>query len=224
MSSNSGFSPPTRTAGFTMIELMTTVTIMSVLAALLSPALMSARKLAVRAACANNLRQVGMAATVYANENDGRLPAAKILDGENEKTTPAWFYRLPELTGRRNVRGGLNIFQCAGYHWSNPTVFESATPKSFKMSIYLEKDGRPRQYALGSCSDEASIALFVEGKAGETGMGQWGHAVFSSIDSTRHGGAVNVLYCDGHACAKVNAPKQAADWATAIKWTSEFWQ
>jgi prepilin-type processing-associated H-X9-DG protein len=179
--------------------------------------------MAVRHACANNLRQVGVVATVYAGENDGRLPAARFLEGENVKTTPAWFYRLPELTGRRSVRGGLNIFQCAGYHWVNPTVFENATPKSFKMSSYLERDGRGRQYVLGSCSDEGSIALFVEGEAKETGMGQWGHAVFSSIDSTRHGGSVNVLYCDGHACAKVDAPKHAADWETAIKWKSDGW-
>ena len=59
---------------FTLIELLVVVAIISVLAALLLPALGSAREKAYRGVCANNLRQVGMATISYAGDNNEALP------------------------------------------------------------------------------------------------------------------------------------------------------
>ena len=73
--SDSGSRPPR--SGFTLIELLVVIGIIGILAALLLPALSKARGQARSVQCANNLRQLYLANTMYANEHDGHyVPAA----------------------------------------------------------------------------------------------------------------------------------------------------
>ena len=60
--------------GFTLIELMVSVVIISILAALLIPAIKNARSQAAGIQCASNLRQLGIVARTYANEHNQTLP------------------------------------------------------------------------------------------------------------------------------------------------------
>lgn len=64
--------PRRESTGFTLIELLVVISIISLLIGILLPALGAARKTARAAQCQSNLRQLGIALSTYANDNDDR--------------------------------------------------------------------------------------------------------------------------------------------------------
>src|SRR5437870_13656246 len=92
-----------RTRGFTLIELLVVIAIIAILAAMLLPALSKAKDAGKKAACINNLHQIGVGLSIYAEENDGQIPRAN---------APYWYEVLaPVMGGGRAATGGYKKTQ-----------------------------------------------------------------------------------------------------------------
>jgi type II secretory pathway pseudopilin PulG len=97
------------TAGFTLVELAVVVFMMTVLAALLLPALSTAKEKSRRAVCQGNIHQLLMVLFTYANNNEDRLPSAADNLGyyHSIRLSDETFTNLVELAGNSS-----NIFYC----------------------------------------------------------------------------------------------------------------
>jgi prepilin-type N-terminal cleavage/methylation domain-containing protein/prepilin-type processing-associated H-X9-DG protein len=73
VSSKSPKSPKSPRSAFTLIELLVVIAIIAILAAMLLPALARAKLKATEAACLNNQKELGLAFTMYVNDNSGKL-------------------------------------------------------------------------------------------------------------------------------------------------------
>ena len=111
-----GFTPGF-TPGFTLVELLVVIGIIALLISILLPSLNRAREQANRIKCASNLRQIAMAAIMYAGQdtrNNGKFPRTYFRPGDGASQNAAQgrneanAFAGPEgKVGRNNVPASL---------------------------------------------------------------------------------------------------------------------
>jgi prepilin-type N-terminal cleavage/methylation domain-containing protein len=124
-----------RQDGFTLVELLVVIAIIGILAALLLPALQRSKLSAQRTICANNLKQVGVAVKLYADEHDGSLPGATKPPAGYWKTNgiDIWTLYKPLIKNYTGLSGAStpddHVFACPAdrfYNTGMPGSFTNA--------------------------------------------------------------------------------------------------
>lgn len=129
--------------GFTLLELLVVISIIALLMSIMLPPLRNAKEAARRVACASNLRQLTLAWTMYAVENNDRLcsPDTDCL------TENSWVMDgVPEGS---NVIGGTEVAVETGALWSYTESVELYECKSAEgYPSFNRRPGRLRDYSI----------------------------------------------------------------------------
>lgn len=194
---------------FTLIELLVVISIILILVSLLFPALKQARMKAHSTTCINNLKQMGMSLTQYADSYDMYCP----LTQSNERATDDWVGRLIEhgflkATPPTDLarKGKSNVWQC-------PTgaqgIYRTET-YGFRTAV---KNGKCYEISLKTVKrNPASTWWMIDNRRSTTIPDEQNHLLgcgfhwegdgdyYSTGPSPRHGNSlINMWFLDGHA-------------------------
>lgn len=116
-----------RRSGTTIVEVLVTLSVIGVLAALLLPAVQSVRESARRTECRNNLRQLGLAAQAHAATHQGALPSTSTngWDAEGQNL-------LASISFHRHLLGFLDLSAIhSKIDFSEMTINQPGAPPGF---------------------------------------------------------------------------------------------
>lgn len=109
-------TPKMRRGGFTLIELLVVIAIIAILAALLLPALAKAKQKAKQTACINNMKQAGIALTIYTGDFQ---VYPQDYNTDQNKGYYVWMTRLLYFMG--NNRAAFSCPAALSQSWWDPT-------------------------------------------------------------------------------------------------------
>lgn len=153
-------------AGFTLIELLVVISIISLLIALLLPALGAARNSARRVQCTSQLRTIGQLLGMYTADHKGYAPDYSVVRSGN-----GWA-RLPIANGNRSSTGYASKLAYLGYlpmgSWDGtgtPTTLNSSA--MYKIVTCPDEPGMSKttfqQYVLSYRGNHEAMGMFPFG-------------------------------------------------------------
>jgi prepilin-type N-terminal cleavage/methylation domain-containing protein/prepilin-type processing-associated H-X9-DG protein len=164
-----------RRHGFTLVELLTVIAIIALLAAMLFPAFASARAKARDANCLSNLKQIGMALKLYGAD---------------------WGEFLPLANNRPSEQGGPGIAEVLSSHARSTKIFRCPADVDDKwMPVSRGGEGTSYDYALGMLN----IGMPMQRMDRPWNMENSECPLMSDFSESWHTGGANVLFADGHA-------------------------
>jgi prepilin-type N-terminal cleavage/methylation domain-containing protein/prepilin-type processing-associated H-X9-DG protein len=198
-----------RSRGFTLIELLVVIAIIAILAAILFPVFARARAKARQAACSSNLKQLGLAFTMYAQDYDNFLPIWGYGDTSDADNGPdegfySWdtvinpyvknesMLKCPDNPYGRDNRGYAMTRYTGDAYGTDLPLFIDLPPMPSMTVLLSEKGNKP----VGVNGDSATEHFMQSW--GSTFSGQDWSADPDEYGKMFHNGGKNFLYLDGH--------------------------
>ncbi|MBE7501585.1 MAG: type II secretion system protein [Verrucomicrobiales bacterium] len=167
-----------RRCGFTLIELLVVIAIIAILVALLLPSLARAKAKAKETVCLNNLKQVGVALRMWANDNNAKYP----------------WQVTGEQGGTLATREWVNHFRVCSNELATPKILVCPLDKARKpASDWVSVAGFDNvSYFVGLTAEENKPQTLVTGDSNILGGGgglnpHWNAFLGSSIDAAWDG-------------------------------------